>query len=106
MAPENGEKDAFVRATALIRSGLSVLMEGQKVSFQYGQGKNGLEVQSIRLVQAAIDRPWPKLPSYKRKARCREEVAAGSIFEYGAGGGAPHSVSASIWEESRWPTAR
>ena len=30
-----------------------------------------------------------------QKARCREEVAAGSIFEYGAGGGAPHPASAS-----------
>ncbi|PWJ88221.1 CspA family cold shock protein [Mesorhizobium loti] len=50
IAPENGEKDVFVHATALTRSGLSVLMEGQKVSFQYGQGKKGLEVRSIRLL--------------------------------------------------------
>ncbi|OBP72556.1 cold shock domain protein CspD [Mesorhizobium loti] len=49
IAPENGEKDIFVQATALTRSGLSMLMEGQKVFVQYGQGKKGLEVRSIRL---------------------------------------------------------
>lgn len=49
ISPENGEKDVFVHATALTRSGLSVLVEGQKVFVQYGQGKKGLEVRSIRL---------------------------------------------------------
>lgn len=49
IAPENGEKDIFVHATALTRSGLSMLMEGQKVFVQCGQGKKGLEVRSIRL---------------------------------------------------------
>ncbi|PWJ86881.1 putative cold-shock DNA-binding protein [Mesorhizobium loti] len=50
IAPENGEKDIFVHATALTRSGLSMLMEGQKVFVQCGQGKKGLEVRSIRLL--------------------------------------------------------
>ncbi|CAN7762870.1 cold-shock protein [Mesorhizobium sp. LjNodule214] len=49
IAPENGEKDIFVHATALTRSGLSMLMEGQKVFVQCGQGKKGPEVRSIRL---------------------------------------------------------
>lgn len=49
IAPDNGEKDVFVHATALARSGLSVLMEGQKVVVECGQGKKGLEVRSIRL---------------------------------------------------------
>lgn len=49
IAPDNGEKDVFVHATALTRSGLSVLVEGQKVVVECGQGKKGLEVQSIRL---------------------------------------------------------
>ena len=49
IAPDNGEKDVFVHATALTRSGLSVLVEGQKVFVECGQGKKGLEVQSIRL---------------------------------------------------------
>jgi CspA family cold shock protein len=49
IAPDNGEKDVFVHATALTRSGLSVLVEGQKVFIECGQGKKGLEVRSIRL---------------------------------------------------------
>lgn len=49
IAPDNGEKDVFVHATALTRSGLSVLAEGQKVFVEYGQGKKGLEVRNIRL---------------------------------------------------------
>lgn len=49
IAPENGDKDVFVHATALTRSGLSVLEEGQRVVFQSAQGKKGMEVRSIRL---------------------------------------------------------
>ncbi|MBZ9798329.1 cold-shock protein [Mesorhizobium sp. ES1-4] len=43
------EKDVFVHATALGRSGLTMLVEGQKVFIECGQGKKGLEVRSIRL---------------------------------------------------------
>lgn len=49
MAPENGEADIFVHATALTRSGLAGLEEGQSVFFQPGQGKKGIEVRTIRL---------------------------------------------------------
>ena len=49
IAPEGGENDVFVHATALARSGLSVLEEGQKILFQAGQGKKGMEVRTIRL---------------------------------------------------------
>lgn len=49
IAPDTGEKDVFVHASTLTRSGLSVLVEGQKVFVQCGQGKKGLEVRSIRL---------------------------------------------------------
>ncbi|WP_296743556.1 cold-shock protein [Mesorhizobium sp.] len=49
IAPSNGDADIFVHATALTRSGLNVLAEGQKVVVECGQGKKGLEVQSIRL---------------------------------------------------------
>lgn len=51
IAPEDGENDIFVHATALTRSGLSVLEEGQKVIFEAGQGKKGMEVRAIRLAQ-------------------------------------------------------
>lgn len=33
IAPENGDKDVFVHATALERAGIHGLSEGQKVSF-------------------------------------------------------------------------
>ena len=49
IAPENGEKDVFVHATALTRAGLRVLEEGQKVFIECGPGKKGPEVRSIRL---------------------------------------------------------
>ncbi|WP_084508230.1 cold-shock protein [Mesorhizobium sp. WSM3224] len=49
IAPESGEKDVFVHVSALARSGLTVLVEGQKVLVECGRGKKGLEVQSIRL---------------------------------------------------------
>ncbi|WP_189362999.1 cold-shock protein [Mesorhizobium sp. M4A.F.Ca.ET.022.05.2.1] len=49
IAPDNGEKDVFVHASTLTRSGLGVLVEGQKVVVECGQGKKGLEVRSIRL---------------------------------------------------------
>jgi cold shock protein len=46
----NGGKDVFVHATALARAGLSELIEGQRVRMQIGQGKKGLEAQSIELL--------------------------------------------------------
>jgi CspA family cold shock protein len=33
IAPDNGEKDVFVHATALERAGIGALREGQKVKF-------------------------------------------------------------------------
>ncbi len=50
IAPDKGDTDVFVHATALSRSGLGVLEEGQRVSYQSGPGKKGMEVRSIRLV--------------------------------------------------------
>jgi len=49
IAPENGETDIFVHATALARSGLTLIEDGQTVWFQSGQGKKGMEVRTIRL---------------------------------------------------------
>lgn len=38
---EDGSGDAFVHISAVDRSGLSVLNEGQKVSFELVSGRNG-----------------------------------------------------------------
>jgi CspA family cold shock protein len=47
---DGGGKDVFVHATALARAGLSGLTEGQRVRMQVGQGRKGLEVQTIELL--------------------------------------------------------
>jgi CspA family cold shock protein len=46
---DGGTKDAFVHATALERSGLTALAEGQRVSVQVAQGQKGPEVRSLKL---------------------------------------------------------
>ena len=39
--PEDGGNDAFVHISAVERTGLSTLNEGQKVSFELQAGQNG-----------------------------------------------------------------
>ncbi len=39
--PDNGEKDAFVHISAVQRSGLQGLFEGDKVSFELQTGRDG-----------------------------------------------------------------
>jgi len=46
---ENGEKDVFIHATAVTRSGLTTLTEGQKLTVTFGAGKKGPEARSVRL---------------------------------------------------------
>lgn len=41
ISPEDGSKDAFVHISAVERSGLSTLSEGQKVSYDLEQGRDG-----------------------------------------------------------------
>ncbi|CAO3414705.1 cold-shock protein [Azospirillum doebereinerae] len=41
IAPEEGAKDIFVHITAVQRSGLHALSEGQKVEFEVTRGDNG-----------------------------------------------------------------
>jgi cold shock protein len=41
IAPEGGGKDVFVHITALQRSGIQELAEGQKVSFESAPGRDG-----------------------------------------------------------------
>jgi CspA family cold shock protein len=43
IAPNNGGKDAFVHISAVERSGLSTLNEGQKVSYELQTGRDGKE---------------------------------------------------------------
>lgn len=41
ISPENGEKDAFVHISALQRSGLQGLNEGDKVTYELETGRDG-----------------------------------------------------------------
>jgi len=50
ISQDDGGKDVFVHATTLARVGLKALSEGQRVRMQVGQGKKGLEAQSIELL--------------------------------------------------------
>jgi len=49
--PEDGSKDAFVHISAVERAGLNGLNEGQKVSYDLMQGKNGKSsAENLKLV--------------------------------------------------------
>lgn len=39
--PDDGSKDAFVHVSAVEKAGLSMLSEGQKVSYELTTGQNG-----------------------------------------------------------------
>jgi CspA family cold shock protein len=39
--PEDGSKDVFVHISAVERSGMGTLKEGQKVQFELAKGKDG-----------------------------------------------------------------
>ena len=41
--PDQGGKDAFVHISAVERSGMSTLNEGQKVSYEIEKGRDGRE---------------------------------------------------------------
>jgi CspA family cold shock protein len=50
--PDAGGKDVFVHATALQRSGLTGLTEGQKVSFETGEDRRTGKV-AVTTIEAA-----------------------------------------------------
>ncbi len=43
IAPEGGDKDVFVHATALERAGISALNDGQNVTFDIERSRDGRE---------------------------------------------------------------
>lgn len=47
IGPDDGGKDIFVHVTALTRSGVPTLTEGQAVMVVYSQGQKGPEARSI-----------------------------------------------------------
>lgn len=52
IAPDSGESDVFVHATALERAGLRTLREGQKVSFDTARDSRSGKI-AVNTIQAA-----------------------------------------------------
>jgi CspA family cold shock protein len=51
IAPDGGGKDVFVHVTALQRSGIQDLAEGQKVSFDVAPGRDGrISADRLKLI--------------------------------------------------------
>jgi len=51
IAPDGGGKDVFVHITALQRSGIQELAEGQKVSFESTPGRDGrISADRLKLI--------------------------------------------------------
>jgi len=50
VAPDSGGKDVFVHVSALQRSGLATVTEGERVSVEVGQGRKGLEAVRLERV--------------------------------------------------------
>lgn len=50
IAPDDGSKDVFVHATALEKSRVSTLNEGDKVTFDTEPGKKGLQACNVAVV--------------------------------------------------------
>jgi cold shock protein len=50
IAPDGGGKDIFIHVTALRRSGVTALAQGQRVRVDVVDGKKGLEADRIILI--------------------------------------------------------
>ena len=49
ISPEDGSKDVFVHMSSLEKSGLRILSEGQKVTFQVATNKGKTSAVNIKL---------------------------------------------------------
>ncbi|MGH6816594.1 MAG: cold-shock protein [Hyphomicrobiaceae bacterium] len=56
ITPDQGNKDVFVHATAVERSGLGPLDEGMRVSFETEPDKRGKGPKAVNLQLASEDR--------------------------------------------------
>lgn len=51
IAPEGGGKDVFIHISALERSGIQSLQEGQRVEFELGEDRRGrVAVEQLKLL--------------------------------------------------------
>ena len=49
IAPDDGEKDVFVHYTALEKSGIKSLTEGQKISFEVVENKGKFAADNLKI---------------------------------------------------------
>lgn len=47
IAPDDGSDDVFVHFSSIMSDGFKTLAEGQKVSFEVGQGQKGPQAQNV-----------------------------------------------------------
>ena len=47
IAPDDGSDDVFVHFSSIQSDGFKTLAEGQKVSFEVGQGQKGPQAQNV-----------------------------------------------------------
>lgn len=57
IAPEEGGDDVFVHFSNIEGQGYRTLDEGQRVEFEKGQGKKGVEARDVRLIAPAREQP-------------------------------------------------
>ena len=50
IAPDDGSKDVFVHYSAITGSGYKALEEGQRVSFDVGQGQKGPQASNVAII--------------------------------------------------------
>jgi CspA family cold shock protein len=61
IAPKDGGKDVFVHVSALERSGIEGLSEGQTVIVDVVEGRKGPEAARVRLATSADQRDYKNL---------------------------------------------
>ena len=48
IVPDDGSEDLFVHHTNILTEGFRTLKEGQKVDYEMGQGREGLEATNVK----------------------------------------------------------
>ena len=49
IVPDDGSEDLFVHHINILTEGFRTLKEGQKVDYEMGQGREGLEATNVKL---------------------------------------------------------